>query len=409
VSYSGSDLNLRLIVVTTHFWSEVGVGSAARELTKELVKLGVDLIAVIHGDSGEKANCAHEFGLDKASITIDVKDNLFLRPLRPYFLSKRALKSLKLLQKDYGEDCVIHSHHLYPSAFLEKSNKDGHSVFVTTVHGTLLGEIERFRKEMPTRPLELRYRLAVHSFGYVGRALLRRSKGHFIAVSPRTAYEIMRLGLPKPRVHVIPNGVNLDSFKPHSRNQARKKLGLPMEKPIVLTINYIEPRKGLHTLVKASRAVICEEPDAYFVIVGAIRKGYMWYVSYLNSLIRKLGLEKHFKFVGFVPEAELPLYLSAADMFVLTSYAEGAPLVIPQCMACKRPVVATQSAAAGYLPPNLVAHDGNVDEIAQKISFCLSNKKERKLIGKELYQKAVNEFSWANIARKTLELYQKVA
>jgi teichuronic acid biosynthesis glycosyltransferase TuaC len=112
--------------------------------------------------------------------------------------------------------------------------------------------------------------------------------------------------------------------------------------------------------------------------------------------------------VGFVPTEELPLYINAADMFTLTSYAEGAPLVIPQAMACRRIVIATQGAAAGYLPPNLVAQNGNSDEIAQKISFYLSNTKERRQNSKELYKKAKNELSWANIARKTFDLYRRI-
>jgi len=48
-------LDLRLIVVTTHFWSEVGIGNAAMELTEELLRLGVELIAVIHGDRVTRA------------------------------------------------------------------------------------------------------------------------------------------------------------------------------------------------------------------------------------------------------------------------------------------------------------------------------------------------------------------
>jgi len=402
---------LRLIVVTTHFWAEVGVGNAAMELTKELLKLGVELIAVIHGDRvtrAQRLNCAHEFGLDKQSICIEVKNNSLLIPLRPYLLSKRAAKSLKSLQKDYGKDCVVHSHSLYPSAFLKNRNTERNATFVTTLHGTFQGELERFRKEMPFHPLELRYRLATYSTAYFARSLLRRSKDHFIAVSPRTAYEITRLGLPKPRVHVIPNGVNFALFKPHNREEARKKLGLPMDKLIVLTINYIAPRKGLHTLIKASRTVINDEPDAYFVIVGGVGNTFRWYMTYLRNLLDKFRVRNHFKFVGFVPKEELPLYMNAADMFTLTSYAEGAPLVVPQALACKRLVVATHSAAGGYLPRNLVAHNGNVDEIAQKISFYLSSVKERNLIAEELYQKAVNEFSWASIAKKTIELYQKI-
>jgi glycosyltransferase involved in cell wall biosynthesis len=398
---------LQLIVVTPHFWSEVGVGVAARELTHELMKLGVDLIAVIHGDTHacSYVNNTHE---SIRTISIGRKDNLLLTPFRIYLLSRRAAESLKSLQNDYGKDCVVHSHSVFPSALLGNAYEQMEATFVTTIHGIYARERERFKKEMPVRPQELRYRLASHMTGYVLQALLRRCKSHIIALSPENARRFMDLGFPQSQIHVIPNGVNLNFFKPIDRDEARKKLSLPTEKLIVLTICYIGPRKGLHTLIKAARGVINEEPDAYFMIGGHVANANRWYMTYLKHLISKLGLDRHLKFVGFVPTKELPLYMNAADMFTLTSYAEGAPLVIPQAMACRRIVIATEGAAAGYLPPNLVAQNGNSDEIAQKISFYLSNMKERRLNSRELYKKAKNELSWTNVARKTLDLYQRI-
>jgi len=342
------------------------------------------------------------------AISIDIRNNLFLKPFRLSLLSSRAAESLKLLKNDYGNDCVIHSHSVFPSTFLGNAYKEMNAAFVTTIHGTYEGEKERFKKEMPVHPQELRYRFSTYITGYFLRTLFRRCKSHIIALSPDNARRFIGLGLPQSQVHVIPNGVDLNFFKPYDRDEARKKLSLPTEKLIILTICYIEPRKGLHTLIKAAHSVINEEPDGYFVIVGHVRNNCRWYMAYLKKLLSKFGLNNHFKFVGFVPTEELPLYINAADMFVLTSYAEGAPLVIPQAMACRRIVIATQGAAAGYLPPNLVAQNGNSDEIAQKISFYLSNTKERRLNSKELYEKAKNELSWANIARKTLDLYRKI-
>jgi glycosyltransferase involved in cell wall biosynthesis len=400
---------LQLIVVTRFYQRvrEAGAGVAASELTQELMKLGVDLVAVIRGDASARlhANNAHD---PVRTMSVEIKDNSLLKPFEKYLLSRRAVESLKLLQKDYGDDCVIHSHSLFPSSFLGDVYKETNAIFVNTIHGTYNGERERFKKEMPVHPLELRYRLSSYMEGYVLRVLTRRCKGHVIALSPENARRFTRMGLPESRVHVIPNGVNLNFFKPYDGNEARKKLSLPTEKLIVLTIGYIEPRKGLHTLIKSAHTVINEEPDGYFVIVGRVRNHYRWYMAYLKKLLNKLGLNKHFKFVGFVPTDELPLYINAADMFALTSYAEGAPLVVPQAMACRRIVIATQGASAGYLPPNLVVQNGNSDEIAQKISFYLSNTKERRLNSKELYKKAKNELSWANIARKTLDLYREI-
>jgi len=400
---------LQLIVVTRAYQRarEAGVGVAASELTHELMKLGVELVAVIRSDVSVRSHVNNTYDPTQ-TLSIEIKDSSFLKPFEKYVLSRRAVGSLKLLQKDYGEDCVIHSHSLFPSAFLGNVYKEMNAIFVTTIHGTYEGERERFKKEMPVHPLELRYRLSSYMEGYVLKVLKRRCKSHVIALSSENARRLIHTGLPHSRVHVIPNGVNLNFFKPYDRDEARKRLNLPMEKLIVLTIGYIEPRKGLHTLIKAAQTVINEEPDGYFVIVGRVRSHYKWYMAYLKSLLNKLGLNKHFKFVGFVPTEELPLYINAADIFALTSYAEGAPLVIPQAMACRRIVIATQGAAAGYLPPNLVVQNGNSDEIAQKISFYLANTKERRLNSTELYEKAKNELSWANIARKTLDLYRKI-
>jgi glycosyltransferase involved in cell wall biosynthesis len=400
---------LKLIVVTRAYQRarEAGVGVATSELTHELTKLGVELVAVIRSDASVRSRVNNAYD-PTPTLSIEIKDNSFLKPFEKYLLSRRAVEPLKLLQKDYGEDCVIHSHSLFPSAFLGNVYKEMNVIFVTTIHGTYEGERERFKKETPVHPLELRYRLSSYMEGYVLRILKRRCKSHVIALSFENASRLMHTGLPKSRVHIIPNGVNLNFFKPYDRDEARKKLNLPTDKLIVLTIGYIEPRKGLHTLIKAARTVINEEPDGYFLIVGRVRNHYKWYMTYLEKLLSKLGLNKHFKFVGFVPTEEIPLYISAADIFALTSYAEGAPLVIPQAMACRRIVIATQGAAAEYLPPNLVVQNGNSDEIAQKISFYLSNTKERRLNSKELYKKAKNELSWANIARKTFDLYRKI-
>jgi glycosyltransferase involved in cell wall biosynthesis len=331
-----------------------------------------------------------------------------LKPFRRYLLSKRAAESLKLLQKDLKGDCVIHCHSLFPSVFLGNAYKKMNAAFVNTIHGTYEGEIERFKKEMPINPQELRYRLASRMVSYVTESLIRRCKSHLIALSPENARRFIDWGVPPSKVHLIPNGVNLNFFKPYDQNKARKKLGLPKEKLIVSTIGSIQPRKGLHTLIKAANSVISEEPDAYFVIAGRVTHANRWYMNYLVQLIRKLGLNKHFRFVGFVPTEDVPLYLNAADMFVLASYAEGAPLVIPQAMACGRIVIATQGAAAGYLPPSLIVRNGHSDELAQKVSFYLSNMKDCRLKGKELYEKAKDDFSWANIARRTFNLYQQI-
>jgi glycosyltransferase involved in cell wall biosynthesis len=402
-------VNMQLIVVTPNFWIEAGIGNAVRELTQELMKLSVELIAVVHGDSSAHLGNTHE---TIPNISIGLRKISVLKPFSRYILSMRAAEALKLLSNKIGDDCIIHSHSLFPTAFLGNGYKSKNVSFITTIHGINEGEIKRFKKDMFVSPQELRYRFAGYVENYVWGTLFnslpRPSRSHIIALSPENFSIFKAKGLSQSKLHFLPNGVNINFYRPYNQDEARRKLNLPAKKLIILTISNIEPRKGIHLLIKAAPGVINEEPNAYFVIVGRVKKANMWYFLYLKKLINKFGLNKFFKFVGFVPTEELPLYLNSADMFVIASYAEGAPLVIPQAMACKRVIIATQGAAAGYLPPNLVVQNGNYEALSQKISFYLSSTKERRIISKELYQKAINEFSWTNIAKRTMDLYQKI-
>jgi glycosyltransferase involved in cell wall biosynthesis len=397
---------MNLVVVTRAFWSDVGEANAAREVTKELVKLGVELITVIHADSRVKGR--HEPIPRKILKSISVEQGILSRPpFYDYRVSARTAKMLKLLRKDLGTDYVIHCHNLVPSAFSDYKSVEPNARLFTTVHGMYDDEVRRYWRELPVHPRELASRMGIVGPFYSDHFLLRRSKGQIIALSPRNASEIVRLGLEMSRVHVIPNGVDLSFFKPFDEIECRRWLGLPLDKALVVTINEIQPRKGLHTLVKAASSIIESVPDASFVIVGKVPSNSLWYMAYLQKLLRKLHLSEHFRFTGFVPKEELPFYLNAADLFALPSFAEGAPLVIPSAMACGRLIVATESAEAGYLPQNLVVENGNALDLGERIAYYLSDSKQRRLIGNELRQRALNELSWERIAKRTLDLYNK--
>jgi glycosyltransferase involved in cell wall biosynthesis len=398
---------MKLVVVARAFWSDVGEADAARELTTELVKLGVELIAVIHADSHVKS--PYQPFPQKTLMPLSMGHGLLSKPpLDWYYLSARAAKTLMLLRRDLGTDCIIHCHNLVPTAFSTCKCVETDTKFFTTLHGTFNGEVERFSREIPVHPRELLYRLGYVSSHYLYNFLLKQSKGQIIALSPKNAYDVVRLGLERSRVHIIPNGVDLSFFKPHNKTEARKRLGLPLDRLIVLTIDEIQPRKGLHMLIKAARAITGSVREAHFVIVGRVPSDGLWYMAYLRKLLRTLDLCKHFDFTGFVPKDELPLYLSAADLFALPSYCEGAPLVVPGAMACGCVVVATESAAAGYLPTNLIVKNGDYDGLAERISYYLSNEKQRKQSAEGLREKAVTELSWRRIAKRTLALYRNV-
>jgi glycosyltransferase involved in cell wall biosynthesis len=110
--------------------------------------------------------------------------------------------------------------------------------------------------------------------------------------------------------HIIPNGVDLSRFKPIPKQEARKHINYPEELKIVLFIS--KPNRPEKNVELAERAV-----------------------KALNNNFAE------FKHICNVPNSEIPFYLGAADVLLLTSKWEGSVNVIKEAMACNCPVVTT--------------------------------------------------------------------
>jgi len=143
-----------------------------------------------------------------------------------------------------------------------------------------------------------------------------------------------RAKIPKNKLTVIPNGVDLAEFE-EKGERIRKNLRLPPDVPLIVTIGRLERQKGISFFLQAAREVLQEFPQARFLIVG---KGPD--EGKLISLARNLGIKKAVRFLGF--RNDVPEVLAAADMFVLASLWEGMPNVVLEAMASGKPVVGTQ-------------------------------------------------------------------
>src|SRR5216117_2153181 len=201
-------------------------------------------------------------------------------------------------------------------------------------------------------PLEFRSRrgmTAHHRSGWAGRigltalwgterACLRRATAIHV-LSDYSTEQLWKLyGVPRDRVVKIPGAADTNWFRPAAdRAAVRKRLGLPAERPLLLTVRNLERRMGLDLLIRAMAILKRDRPEALLLIggVGSVSQE-------LESFSEVLGLREQVRFLGFIPDAALPLYYQAADVFVLpTRELEGFGLVTVEALACGTPVLGT--------------------------------------------------------------------
>jgi glycosyltransferase involved in cell wall biosynthesis len=172
-----------------------------------------------------------------------------------------------------------------------------------------------------------------------------------VAVSAALRNRLVELGLPAERVAVQYNAVNGEMFKPRDKRDARARLGLPVDTPLVGYIGNFVREKGVDVLVEAS-GLLPRSGDrpATMVLVGS---GPMQ--QQLQNRTNELGLAERVIFAGRRTHTEIPDWMSAFDILVLPSRSEGCPNVVLEALASGVPTVGT---TVGGVPELLDRNNG---------------------------------------------------
>jgi glycosyltransferase involved in cell wall biosynthesis len=133
---------------------------------------------------------------------------------------------------------------------------------------------------------------------------------------------------------VLPNGVDVEKFKPVPKEEARNDLGLDSSGPYIVSVGGFLPFKGQDDLIRAFGRVHESIRDSRLILLGDGPKS-----KELKRVARDVGVRDHVLFEGWVPFEKVPLYLSASDLFVHPSSSEGFPNVVLEAMASGLPVV----------------------------------------------------------------------
>jgi glycosyltransferase involved in cell wall biosynthesis len=203
-------------------------------------------------------------------------------------------------------------------------------------------------------------------------------------------------GIEEEKIVSIPLGFDESIFRPMNKQEARKKLGLPLDKKIILNIGSEEPRKNIPCLLKAYNELEKERKDTLLVRIGNKNKDYEKQKKGINIL----ELNK-------IEEQQLPLYYNAADLFIFPATYEGGFAFPPlEAMACGTPVILGKELELFKEGTELVdvSDFHNVLDSAREI---LSNENKARTLSKKALEDS-KKFTLTEEARKTVEVYNEV-
>ncbi|MDF5711482.1 MAG: glycosyltransferase family 4 protein [Nostoc sp. S4] len=206
--------------------------------------------------------------------------------------------------------------------------------------------------------------------------------------------------VPWNKINVIPGGVDINSFQPNlSPPEACRQLGWPNNRRILFTSRRLVHRTGVDKLLQAIAIIKPKIPDIWLAIAG---RGHIQ--AALQQQATELGLEDNVKFLGFLPDEQLPIAYQAAELTVVPSQSfEGFGLVIIESLACGTPVLCTP---VGGMPeilaefsPDLITTSTEASAIAQKLEQVLL--KNISIPSREACrQYATTHYDWNEIAQQ---------
>ncbi|HOE95299.1 MAG TPA: glycosyltransferase family 1 protein [Candidatus Sumerlaeota bacterium] len=233
-----------------------------------------------------------------------------------------------------------------------------------------------------------------------------------IAVSEFTRAELLKHYRVSPeKVSVVPHAVNLNRFREEPApddNEHLRQLGI--EKPYLLCVATIEPRKNLVTLLEAyARARRIMEAGGQKLPRLVITGQPAWGIKPFEARLREAKLQDLVTPTGYVPDAALPALYRQALGFVFPSLYEGFGLPVLEAMACGCPTLISR---AGSLPEIAgdAAHYFNPREsgsIARELVTFLADPMHRSAL-RDAGLRRARQFTWAATARGTLNVYRRV-
>lgn len=226
-------------------------------------------------------------------------------------------------------------------------------------------------------------------------------------------------GAEPAKIAIIPSAVNIQQFQPVPHDEARRRIGLPMDGFVVAYVGRMLPRKDVRNLVRAMgrlRTRWPEIPTPTLLLVGGETiepdPRATPEIGELMRLADEVGIRSSTRFVGKRQPHTLRDYYSVADVVVTTPWYEPFGLTPLEAMACGRPVIGSavggvtftiEAGETGFLVP-----PRDPEALAERIAFILKHPDARRRMGRAARRRVERDFTWPTVADRTARLYERI-
>ncbi len=200
---------------------------------------------------------------------------------------------------------------------------------------------------------------------------------------------------------VVHYGCNVERFVPGGGEEKRRELGLEGKK-VMVTLSRLVPRKGIDTTLEALPAIVRAVPDMIYLVAGSGPDR-----ARLTALAERLGVLPWVRFLGMVPDAEVPPLLTMADLFVMPAReerpdVEGFGLVFLEANACGTAVIGSTSGGISDAvldgETGLLVPPEAPGPLADAAIRLLNDAALRRRLGETGRTRVLRDFTWERMA-----------
>lgn len=232
----------------------------------------------------------------------------------------------------------------------------------------------------------------------------RTSGAKFITDSPEVSKELKEIIGIYTKTEYIPNGVDINIFKPiNNRSEIRKEFNIPMERIVLIAVGRLTYQKKIFLMIDIFNKIQKNKTDCLLIIVGTGELN-----QQLKNYINKNNIT-NIQLMGFISDEELQKLYACSDYYIMTSEYEGQPLTLLEAMASGLPCIVSDI-------PNLkIVEDANCgivvdfsdeEKAAQKILNYI--KEDNSMHARNARKYAEDNLDWSIIAGKYLKEFETI-